>query len=88
MSVIKTKLSQREKTTKYASKIINSYLVNLCDELELLYNHEKKNLKELWKKRCNVAHESKLWKKLSDKDKKKIDHLCKSAIQFLERTKH
>jgi len=126
--------SEREKTTEYASRIINSYLknkeytsalllssiyanirlrslitdwlspprnkwkkaseiltlgfrrlVDLCDKLKLLHDNEKKTLYELWDKRCNVAHESKLWKKLSEKEKKKIDHLCKSTIQFLEK---
>lgn len=132
------KPSEREKTTDYASKTINSYLnekdytsalllstiyagirlrslitdwvsppntkwkktseildrtpfwrlVNLCDQLKLLEDHEKKSLDELWKKRCKVAHESKLWKKLSPQEAAKVDQLCKSAIQFLERTKH
>ena len=128
-------LSEREETTKYASKKIKSYLdgedytsalllssiyvnmrlrslladrlfpprnkwkavsnkldvgfnrlLNLCQELGLLHGFNKKPLKNLWEKRCNVAHESKLWKELSQKDKEDIRQLCESAIKFLEKT--
>ena len=132
------KLSQREETTKYASKTINSYLKNdkhtvalplssiyadirlrtlltdwisppkrkwkktskildrfdlwkligLCNEHKLLRDNEKKNLHALREKRNKVAHESDLWKKLSDDEKKEIENLCRFTIQFLERTKH
>lgn len=134
--------SVREKTTEYASKIINSYLhkpkpeytialllssiyadirlrtlltnwispttknkweitsseilsklnlvnlINLCYGHKLIDRNQKKNFHALRKKRNEVAHESELWKRLSEDDKKEIENLCKFAIQFLEKTKY
>lgn len=69
-------------------------LVSLCDELHLLNNHDPEELKELWKNlknlwdmRGNIAHESELWRKLTKEDEEKIRNLCKSAKEFLEKTK-
>jgi len=61
-------------------------LLNLCEELDLLYGFDKRILGNLWKKRCNVAHESRLWKQLSRRDKDEIESICKAAMQFLEKT--
>ena len=76
---------------KKTSEIFNGInfrgLVVKCDQLGLLDNDEKEKLDELRKKRNDVAHESRLWKKgLQPTEKKKIERLCKSAIKFLERT--
>lgn len=131
--------SVREKTTEYATKIINSYrhkpkpeytvalllsyiyvdirlrtlltnlvsptknkweitsaeilgklnlmnLINLCYDHKLINKNQKKNLHALRVKRNKVAHESELWKRLSEDDQKEIENLCKFTIQFLEKT--
>lgn len=134
--------SVREKTTEYASKVINSYLhkskpeytvalllssiyadirlrtlltdlispttknrweitssevlgkpnlmnlINSCYKHQLIDRNQKKNLHALRGKRNKVAHESELWKRLSEDDKRETENLCKFTIQFLEKTKY
>jgi len=60
--------------------------VNLCNRLGLLEGHNPEDLKGLWNMRNKIAHESELWKSLSERDEKEIRRLCKSAIEFLEKT--
>ena len=61
-------------------------LLSLCDEFGLLHGFNKKPLTKLWEKRCKIAHESSLWKKVPPKEKEAIKNLCESAIDFLENT--
>ena len=63
-------------------------LINLCYDHKLINKNQKKNLHALRVKRNKVAHESELWKRLSEDDQKEIENLCKFTIQFLEKTKH
>jgi len=61
-------------------------LIILCHKLGLLHDKEEKNLDELREKRNEVAHESRLWRKVSEPEEKKIERLCNFNIQLLERT--
>lgn len=61
-------------------------LLSLCKELNLLYGFNVEPLKRLYNRRCKIAHESELWKKILPKDKEEIKSLCESAIEFLENT--
>jgi len=61
-------------------------LLSLCDEFGLLHGVQKKPLQRLYEERCKVAHDSELWKKIKEKEKKELRDICNSAIRFLERT--
>lgn len=61
-------------------------LINRCKQHGLLIGKERETLDGLRKKRNQLAHETKLWKGVSPKEKKKIELLCKSTVKFLERT--
>ena len=90
-SIVTDRLFPAQDKWKRTSKNIGisfRKLVNLCYDLELLDIQEKTDLKHLWTKRCNVAHESTLWKKLLNKEEKEIDQVCNTTIQFLKRTKY
>lgn len=80
----------RNNWKRVSSEVINCLdfheLIVLCSRYKLLINGERKKLEKLRKKRNHVAHESTLWKKLKERDKKQISSLCNFAIQFLERT--
>jgi len=77
------------KQTSEILKLNFSRLITLCTQHKLLHDNENKKLDALRKKRNEIAHESALWKELSDKEeKKKIKQLCMFTKNFLERTKH
>ena len=57
--------------------------VRTCETLGLLRGQNPKNLTKLWDKRGSVAHESRLWRNPSEKDKEETKRLCMSAIDFL-----
>ena len=80
--------SKWKKTSEILDKFDLWKLVDLCNKHKLLFGNEKKNLHALRKKRNQIAHESKLCKKLPGNEKRKIEELCKFTIEFLERTKH
>ena len=95
---LKTLLTNRlspaqEKWTNTSNVIDSLYgfkkMVSLCDKLELI-PITPKTLKNLWDKRSEVAHESKLWKEdqLPDEEIKEITELCNSAIDFLQKTSY
>ena len=81
----------KEKWEKVSKDILTKLrfwqLANLCADLGLLSGDEKRKLDKLRKKRNSIAHESKLWKQISNEEKRQIEQLCEFAIQFLERTK-
>lgn len=83
-------ISPSNRKWKQASEILDeldlSKLITLCKKNKCLIGKESKNLDDLRKMRNKVAHESKLWKKLNADEKKKIEELCKSALDFLKRT--
>lgn len=85
-------ISPPQSKWKKTSEILDRFnlwkLIDLCNKHKLLRGNEKKNLDALREKRNKVAHESKLWKKLSKDEKKRIEELCRFTIKFLERTKH
>jgi len=88
-SLLADRLSPPKAQWRKTSRMLDigfNRLVNLCNQLGLLKHHNPKNLKKLWDKRCKVAHESKLWRGLSQRNKEDIDRLCRSAIEFLEKT--
>lgn len=61
-------------------------LLSLCNEFDLLNGFNTEPLKRLYKRRCKIAHESELWKKICPEDKEEIKSLCQSAIELLENT--
>jgi len=80
-----------ECTSKAFSSLLGySKLLNVCDKVGLLKQRmkrcSKKQLKALWEKRCNIAHESNLWRGITEGDEKEIVNLCNYAIMFLEDT--
>ena len=85
-----TDLVSPKKKWKQTSEILDELdlfkLIKLCSKYKLLRDNEEKKLHRLREKRNKVAHESKMWKKLSDKEKREITELCRFAIGFLERT--
>jgi hypothetical protein len=90
-TLLTSRLDPPKEKWEYASNAFDSLLgfnklLNLCDELGLLHGQSPKKLKDLWEKRCKIAHESELWKELSDKDKKEITQLCECTIKFLNET--
>ena len=90
-SIVTDRLSPAQDKWKRTTKNIEisfRNLVKICYDLELLNVQERTDLITLWKKRCNVAHESTLWKKLSEVEKKEIAQVCNNTIQFLKRTNH
>lgn len=85
MSPLKVKWKE---TSKKFEKYDLYNLIEFCGLLELISENERKDLDELRDKRNNVAHESRLWRNKPQKNEKnKIERLCNSAIQFLERTR-
>ena len=79
----------KNKWKRTSSEVLNlnfKRLIDLCNRLKLLHDKEEKNLHALREKRNEVAHESRLWKPLSEPEKKKIERLSDFTIQFLERT--
>lgn len=90
-SLLTNRLSPTKDKWEKTSRVLDSLLgfnklVNLCDHMGLIVDCKPKKLKGLWTKRCNVAHESKLWRTLQPEDKTEIAQLCKSAIDFLQKT--
>ena len=78
---------KREKTSSMIlNKLSFNQLIVLCNKLGLLQSEERKNLDALREKRNKVAHETRLWKKIPESEKNKIEHLSNFTIQFLERT--
>ena len=88
-SLLTDRLNPSKERWKKISKTPLSFniAVNLCEDLEILSAPVSRDLRNLWEKRCSIAHESKLWKELSEEDIKKIRHLCEFAKSFLEETK-
>jgi hypothetical protein len=60
--------------------------VNLCEILGLIRGKTSEELRRLWKKRNQAAHETNLWRDMSEREKEEARHLCESAISFLRRT--
>jgi hypothetical protein len=60
--------------------------VNLCELLGFVGGNTPKELKRLWKRRNQVAHETNSWKAMSETKKDETRRLCKSAISFLRMT--
>jgi hypothetical protein len=90
-TLLTSRLNPPKEKWEYTSNAFDSLLgfnklLNLCDKLGLLHGQNPKKLRDLWEKRCNVAHESELWKELSDEDKKEITQLCECTIKFLNET--
>jgi len=92
-SLIADRFSPPKDKWQEVSDILSSLsfnsLLTLCKKLGLSeqYNFEIKPLKELWKERCKIAHESTLWRKLSEKDIGIITGCCNSTTDLLEKTK-
>lgn len=63
-------------------------LLNVCNKLGLVQNQDKNQLTKLWAYRNRIAHETDLWKKLSDKQQREIIKLCKYATEFLKNTNY
>jgi hypothetical protein len=61
-------------------------LLSVCNMLGLMKGCNFKQLKDLWEKRCVVAHETELWKNISPQEQQEIRELCNSAIDFLKKT--
>ena len=92
-SLLTDRLSPSKSKWRSVSKKLNFSFNNLLDRCNRLgiskkYDFNPKYLKKLWKMRCSIAQESKLWKKLSEKDEENIEELCLSAKAFLEKTKN
>ena len=60
--------------------------VNLCEILGMIRGSTPKELKRLWNRRNQAAHETTLWSDMSEKEKNDLRYLCESAISFLRRT--
>lgn len=60
--------------------------LSVCANLGLVSPAMVRNLKKLWAMRSEVAHESRVWQKLTNEDVRKIKRLCKAAMTFLEQT--
>lgn len=83
----KTPEERWKETSRILGRIGFRGCIIVCNQLGLLKGKERENLDELGRKRNDVAHESRIWKdKLQQAEVRKIKHLCKSAIAFLERT--
>jgi predicted Fe-S protein YdhL (DUF1289 family) len=90
-TLITLRLNPPEKYWQDTSNAFNSLLgyknlVNVCDKLGLIKDIDTKALRDLWDKRCRVAHETELWKNISPKEREEINRLCHSAIDFLNKT--
>ncbi len=88
-SLLTEKLSPPENKWKTTSALLHidfKRLVDLCNLLGLLKGYSSEKLKTLWDMRNKVAHESELWRDLSEKEQDEIVNLCESAIEFLKKT--
>jgi hypothetical protein len=92
-SLITDRLSPPKGKWQEISNTLNNLsfnsLLTLCEKLGLStrYNFDINPLKKLWNERCKIAHESTLWRELSEKDIERIRSLCNSANDFMEKTK-
>lgn len=63
-------------------------LVSVCNKLELVQNEDKEQLKDLWRLRNSIAHETDIWKGITKDDEKEMKALCNFTIEFLKKTNH
>ena len=63
-------------------------LINVCSKLGLVQNQDTRKLKGLWTHRNKIAHDTELWKKISDKKQREIIELCDFAKKFLKNTNY
>jgi hypothetical protein len=61
-------------------------LATVCSKLGLIGDFDIKLLKDIWEKRCKVAHETELWRTVPEAERKDIERLCNFAIDFLRQT--
>jgi hypothetical protein len=88
------KRSLKDKRWKKVAKKLKrnltfSTLLKRCKNNGLLNNEEITALDDLRKRRNNVAHESRMWKrKLESTEETAIKNTCNSVVEFLERTNY
>jgi hypothetical protein len=61
-------------------------LLNVCNKLDLVENEDKNRLKQLWNMRNSIAHETELWKTITERKQQEIIELCHYATEFLKNT--
>jgi RNA processing factor Prp31 len=61
-------------------------LIGIIENMGKIKKQEADKLRELYTERCKVAHETTLWKDVSEAKQEEIKKLCNVAIDFLKKT--
>lgn len=61
-------------------------LIGIIENMGKIKKQEADKLRELYTERCKVAHETTLWKDVSEEKQEEIKKLCNVAIDFLNKT--
>jgi len=92
-SLLSDKLARRHKekweavfTELNELKLGFSLALRMCKAAGMISSERFREMKQLWKKRNSLAHESTLWRDMGTEDVSEIDRLCKCAEGFLEET--